>query len=90
MEVAVISGTQKHGMTLANKRQRAILSRVETTSNKLLAVDYSKPARTSALVKGKFLAARKLQGNLGKQDPDYADYKYWKSNGWLDDKRPWK
>ena len=23
-------------------------------------------------------------------DPEYTDYKYWKSNGWIDDKRPWK
>lgn len=31
-----------------------------------------------------------LQTGLGKDDPEYTDYKYWKSNGWIDKTRPWK
>ena len=75
---------------LPAKRQRAITSRIENLSKRMLAIDYSKPARTSMLVKGKFLAVQKMQESLGRQDPEYTDYKYWKSNGWLDGKRPWE
>jgi len=31
-----------------------------------------------------------MQSGLGKQDPEYTDYKYWKANGWLDKERPWR
>ena len=75
---------------LPQKRQVAISSSIEALSKRMLAIDYSKPARTSALVKGKFYAVRKMQAGLGKQDPEYNDYRYWKSNGWLNDKRPWR
>jgi TPR repeat protein len=52
--------------------------------------DYSKPAHTKLPVKFKFLAVRSLQTGLGKDNPDYTDYKYWKEKGWIDKKRPWK
>ena len=38
----------------------------------------------------KFYAVRMLQKNLGKQDPEYTDYQYWKNNGWTGSARPWK
>ena len=38
----------------------------------------------------KFYAVRMLQTGLGKADPEYTDYKYWKSNGWIDKTRPWR
>ncbi len=38
----------------------------------------------------KFYMVRMLQTGLGKTDPEYIDYKYWKNNGWIDDVRPWK
>ena len=37
-----------------------------------------------------FYAVRMLQTELGKKDPEYTDYRYWKDNGWLDKTRPWK
>jgi len=52
--------------------------------------DLSVPARTKLSVKLKFFAVRLLQKSLGKQDPEYTDYKYWKENGWLGAERPWK
>lgn len=75
---------------LPAKRRQAITAQLNSTAKKMLAIDYSKPASTSALTKARFLAVRKLQTSLGKQDPDYTDYKYWKSNGWIDNVRPWK
>ena len=35
-------------------------------------------------------AVRMLQKKLGKQDPTYTDYLYWKNNGWTGSVRPWK
>ena len=31
-----------------------------------------------------------MQKQLGKEDPEYTDYKYWESNGWTGSVRPWK
>jgi hypothetical protein len=53
-------------------------------------IDYSKPAHTSFATKCKFLAVRMLQTGLGKDNPEYTDFKYWKENGWIDNVRPWK
>lgn len=53
-------------------------------------IDYTRPAHTGIATKAKFYAVRMLQKDLGKQDPEYKDYKYWKSQGWLDKVRPWK
>ncbi len=27
---------------------------------------------------------------LGKDNPEYTDFKYWKEQGWIDGVRPWK
>lgn len=53
-------------------------------------IDYTKPAHTNLVVKAKFYAVRKMQVALGKKDPEYTDYKYWKEQGWLEKVRPWK
>ena len=52
--------------------------------------DYSRPPHTNLITKGKFMAVRMLQTDLGKAKPEYTDFKYWKANGWLDKVRPWK
>jgi hypothetical protein len=31
-----------------------------------------------------------LQTKLGKDNPEYTDYKYWKANGWIGKVRPWR
>jgi hypothetical protein len=31
-----------------------------------------------------------MQTGLGKDNPEYTDFKYWKANGWLGKERPWK
>ena len=72
------------------KKQSAIIGKVQKTAKKLISVDFSTPARANLVVKAKFFAVRTLQKSLGKKDPEYTDYKYWKANGWLDDKRPWR
>ena len=53
-------------------------------------IDYSRPARTGIITKAKFYAVRMMQKGLGKENPEYTDYKYWKNLGWLDGARPWK
>ena len=60
------------------------------TANQMHRIDYSKPAHTGVITKLKFHAVRLLQKNLGRQDPEYRDYNYWKDNGWIGSARPWK
>ena len=41
------------------------------------------------IVKAKFYVVRMLQTSLGKQNPEYTDFKYWNENGWIGKVRPW-
>ena len=59
-------------------------------AGKFSGIDYSKKAHTNLITKAKFYMVRMLQTRLGKEDPEYTDFKYWKANGWLDKVRPWK
>lgn len=75
---------------LPEKRRRALTAGVQKAARHFRAIDYTKPARTTLAVKAKFYAVRMLQARLGKANPEYTDYVYWKTNGWLDRARPWK
>lgn len=72
------------------KKRNKMTSKLVSAANKMLKVDYSRPARTNLTTKAKFMAVRMLQTGLGKDNPEYTDFKYWKANGWLDKTRPWK
>ena len=74
---------------LPEKKRIQMTNRIVSTACKFAQIDYSKPARTNLLTKAKFYMVRMMQTGLGKNDPEYTDYKYWKSNGWLDKVRPW-
>ena len=71
------------------KKTAEMTSKVQALAHKMATIDYSKPARTRLPAKAKFYMVRMLQTSLGKQDPEYTDFKYWKANGWLDKTRPW-
>ena len=75
---------------IPEKRQSKIINVLQKTARKMRYIDYGKPAHTSLVVKCKFYAVRMLQTGLGKKDPEYTDYKYWKQQGWIDKERPWK
>ena len=60
------------------------------TAGKIKRMDFTRPARTKLITKCKFYAVRMMQTGLGKDDTEYTDFKYWKSNGWIDKARPWK
>ncbi|MBR3267624.1 MAG: NAD(P)H-dependent oxidoreductase [Oscillospiraceae bacterium] len=75
---------------IPEKKRSAMTKKLQKCAEKAVSADYTKPARTAIAVKAKFLAVRMMQKNLGKTNPDYTDYKYWKSNGWIDGKKPWK
>ena len=72
------------------KKREAISGSIRKCSAKMRSIDYNKRARTGFMVKMKFYMVRMLQTGLGKDNPEYTDYKYWKSNGWIDKVRPWK
>ncbi len=75
---------------ISDKKRKEMTAKVEKTAEKVKLINYSKPARTNIATKCKFYMVRMLQTSLGKANPDYTDYKYWKANGWIDSARPWK
>ena len=79
-----------HWEKLPEKKRAAMTKGMASMARKFSAIDYSKPAHTNLITKAKFHAVRMMQTGLGKDNPEYTDYKYWKANGWLDKVRPWK
>lgn len=75
---------------IPEKRRKLFAKRLYKEADRVRKVDYGKPARTGLPMKIKFYMVRMLQTNLGKSNPEYTDYRYWKNNGWLDKDRPWK
>ncbi|MCR5210104.1 MAG: NAD(P)H-dependent oxidoreductase [Lachnospiraceae bacterium] len=75
---------------IGDKRKEEFKKKLNSVAEKISAVDFAKPAHTGIVVKAKFYAVRMLQKQLGKQDPEYTDFKYWNANGWLGRVRPWK
>ena len=75
---------------IPDKKKDAMVSSVKKLAARCAAIDYSKPARAGLLAKGKFMAVRMMQTGLGKENPEYRDFNYWKDNGWLGSTRPWK
>lgn len=75
---------------IPEKRRNTFTKRLYKEAEKIRKVDLAMPARTSPVVKIKFYMVRMMQTGLGKKNPEYTDYKYWKYNGWIDKKRPWK
>ena len=75
---------------LSQKKKAQMTSTMAKAAKRFGAIDYSRKAHTDLVTKAKFYAVRMLQTGLGKDNPEYTDYKYWKANGWLDKTRPWK
>ena len=75
---------------IPEEKRAKITRKLTNLSTKMANIDYTKPARTGILAKAKFHIVRKMQTGLGKDNPEYTDFKYWKANGWLDKVRPWK
>ncbi len=65
---------------IPKKRRAAFKKKLNQTAGRVRNIDYTKPARSSLPVKMKFYMVRMLQTGLGKTDPEYSDYKYWKKN----------
>ena len=75
---------------LPEKKKNQMEDKLVNTAEKIKQIDFSHPARTNLITKAKFYVVRMLQTSLGKSNPEYTDFKYWKSNGWIDNNRPWK
>jgi len=75
---------------LSDKKKDKMLSKLNSVAERIKKTDFTRPARTSLLTKAKFYVVRMLQTKLGKENPEYTDFKYWKKNGWLDKERPWR
>ena len=75
---------------LSEKKKKQMAAKLGNEANKIKQIDFTKPAGTRIIAKIKFYVVRIMQTQLGKKDPNYTDYKYWKSNGWIDKDRPWK
>ena len=79
-----------HWEKLSEKKKKQMTAKIENIARKVNQIDFTKPARTGLVTKFKFYAVRMMQTGLGKDDPEYADYKYWNANGWIGTERPWK
>ena len=75
---------------LDEKRKASFRKKLSGVARKMHAINYDKPGHTNIVVKAKFYMVRMLQTGLGKQDPEYTDFKYWNENGWIGKVRPWK
>ncbi|MBO4887201.1 MAG: flavodoxin family protein [Firmicutes bacterium] len=82
--------SEVHWDKIPDKKKAAMTGKLVKTAEQMRKTDFSRPARTGMITKMKFYAVRMLQKNLGKQDPEYTDYRYWKNNGWTGSARPWK
>ena len=72
------------------KKKNNMSSKLTDAANKFKNIDYNKRPHTNMTTKIKFYMVRMLQTDLGKKNPEYTDFKYWKENGWLGKARPWK
>ena len=72
------------------KKKNKMSSKLTDAANKFKDIDYNKRPHTNITTKIKFYMVRMLQTDLGKKNPEYTDFKYWKENGWLGKARPWK
>ena len=72
------------------KKTDAMSRSIRKCSAKMRSIDYNRKAGTSFMVKMKFYMVRMMQTGLGKKNPEYTDFNYWKNNGWLGKVRPWK
>lgn len=75
---------------ISDKKKTVMTNKLNKVAKEMHSIDYSRPAHTKLSTKLKFYMVRMLQTSLGKNDPEYTDYKYWKQNGWIDKTRPWK
>lgn len=75
---------------IPEKKKAAMTKKLAKAAERIHGIDCTRPARTNLATKLKFYMVRMLQTNLGKRDPDYTDYRYWKNNGWTGSARPWK
>jgi len=75
---------------LPEKKRAGMTGKLVRLARKMASVDYSRPARTGIVTRAKFYAVRMLQTDLGKANPEYTDFKYWRDNGWIGSARPWK
>ena len=75
---------------IPEKKKASFAEKLYKEADRVKNIDFSRPGRTSLVTRAKFYAVRMLQTNLGKADPEYTDFNYWKENGWLGSARPWK
>jgi len=75
---------------IPEKKKDMMKEKLINVAKRVKRTDFSKPAKTGLGTRFKFYAVRMLQTGLGKDNPEYTDYKYWKERGWIDNNRPWK
>ena len=74
---------------LNEKRRKRLWKKILKLSEKFSKINYTKPARTTAITKIKFAFCRLMQKKLYKNNAEYTDAKYWHDKGWLYKNRPW-
>ena len=75
---------------IPDKTKDGFKAKLYKAADRVKSIDFTKPAHTNLSTKMKFYIVRMLQTSLGKKNPEYTDFKYWKQNGWIEKARPWK
>lgn len=79
-----------HWDKIPEKKREEFTKKLKAFAKKMNSINCLKPANTNLSTKMKFYIVRMLQTSLGKDNPEYTDFKYWKANGWIGKERPWK
>ena len=79
-----------HWDKIPEKKREQMRAKLAHIAGQIKQIDFTRPARTGLITRFKFYAVRMMQKGLGKDNPEYTDYKYWKRNGWIERKRPWQ
>ena len=74
---------------LSEKRRALLLKNIQKLGMKTKKL-CGKKAKPSLITKIKFSICRMMQKSVYENHPDGYDAAYWKSQGWLDQKRPWR
>ena len=75
---------------IPDKKRAEMTAKLKAIAGRCASIDYGRPARVGITAKAKFYIVRMMQTGLGKDNPEYTDFKYWKENGWIGSARPWK
>lgn len=75
---------------VSERKRKKLTNSVTKLARKMAKLNYNRPARITLATKLKFALCRMIQKKIRKSGVPSLDCEYWQTNGWLDNRRPWK